>query len=116
MGSWKNQHLYDIVKMLDESADMMCYWAGEGRLWRITDCWMSYYDIHHWSNVACVNRARVPTLASKMETIFLRSLEDSKIWIKGGSSESDLELLRKKYSDHVLMSVDEEYLGMKYYK
>ena len=77
MGSWKKQHLYDIVKMLDV-ADFSCYWAGERRLWRITNCWMLYYDVHTWSNVACVNRERVPRLATKMEAVFQETLKEEK--------------------------------------
>lgn len=85
MGSWKNQHLFDIINMLDEDSDMTCYWAGVDRLWRITNCWMSYFDVHAWSNVACVNRRLVPSLATKMEEIFQRTLDDKQQWIKGQS-------------------------------
>ena len=118
MGSWKKQHLYDIVEMLDASADMTCYWSGVDRLWRITECWMSYFDIHMWSNVACVNRVRVPTLASKMEDTFLRTIEedygDKPRWIKEGISIQEVNEARKKVEDHVLMSLDEKELRSKY--
>ena len=77
MGSWKEQHLYDIVQMLDET-NFTCYWAGVQRLWRITNCWMLFYDIHTWSNVACVNRERVPRLATKMEAVFQETLKEEK--------------------------------------
>ncbi|VEU39331.1 unnamed protein product [Pseudo-nitzschia multistriata] len=78
MGSWKDQHLYDVVTALDQIS-MTCYWAGTRRLWRITGCWMRYYDIHTWSNVACVNRNLVPKLAAKMEDVFRATLGDSAI-------------------------------------
>ena len=74
MGSWKDQHLHDIVQMLDGTADMTCYWAGIDRLWRITNCWMAYFDVHVSSNVACVNRRLVPSMASKMEELFEHTL------------------------------------------
>ena len=82
MGSWAGQHLFDLIKMLDERDGFTCYWAGEARLWRITGCWMQYYDVHTWSNVACANRRRVPGLASKMEAVFRRTLLE-----KGRSKE-----------------------------
>ena len=72
-GSWTQQHLYDIIEMLDE-AGMTCYWAGIDKLWRLTDCWLSYFDLRFWSNVACSNRVLVPDLAAKMEATFLRTL------------------------------------------
>jgi len=118
MGSWEKQHLYDIVEMLDASADMTCYWAGVDRLWRITECWMSYFDIHTWSNVACVNRVRVPKLASKMEDIFLRTIEEDygekPAWIKKGVSIEEVNKARKKVENHLLMSLDENKLRNKY--
>jgi FkbM family methyltransferase len=78
MGSWSNQHLYDIVEMLDEF-DFTCYWAGRQKLWRITGCWQLYFDVHTWSNVACANRNRVPRLAEKMELIFQVLMEQEEM-------------------------------------
>eukprot|EP00536_Pseudo-nitzschia_multiseries_P019177 jgi/Psemu1/70718/estExt_Genemark1.C_40350001 len=112
MGSWRKQHLYDVVSYLDgsrsrsptnsyrednnnnnnnnneeeeeERLSFTCYWAGQKRLWRITHgCWMRYYDIHTWANVACVNRRLVPKLAAKMEDVFRITT------INGGSSSGD---------------------------
>ena len=77
MGSWSKQHLYDIIQMLDK-ANLSCYWAGKKRLWRITECWMLYYDVHFWSNVACVDREKVPRLAEKMEAVFQETLAENK--------------------------------------
>jgi hypothetical protein len=77
MGPWKNQHLYDTIEMLDE-LDFTCYWTGTQRLWRITGCWQLYFDIHAWSNISCVNRRRVPILASKMEDVFQQTLSKSR--------------------------------------
>jgi len=37
-----------------------------------------FYDIHTWSNVACVNRERVPRLATKMEAVFQETLKEEK--------------------------------------
>eukprot|EP00978_Attheya_sp_CCMP212_P011920 scaffold29623_cov46-Attheya_sp.AAC.2 len=69
MGSWGKQHLFDAVKLLDDH-DFTCYWAGVDRLWRLTDCWLSYYDMRTWSNVACVHHSVVPSLASRWRLYF----------------------------------------------
>lgn len=78
VGVWKDHNLSDAVEMLDTNG-FTCYWAGMDRLWRITDCWISHYDAHVWSNVACVNRS-VMKLASKMEEIFERTLMEDIEW------------------------------------
>lgn len=85
MGPWKDQHLEDAIKVLDEEG-FTCYWAGRNRLWRITDCWQEYYDIHHWSNVACVNRSQY-TLAKDMEDLFLKTLQKKEVYVKGSQFE-----------------------------
>ena len=82
MGSWKQQHLEDAIKMLDEEG-FTCYWAGRDRLWRITDCWQEYYDIHQWSNVACANRSQY-TLAKDMEDLFLKTLQKKEVYWRDG--------------------------------
>ncbi|CAJ1934986.1 unnamed protein product [Cylindrotheca closterium] len=114
MGSWKRQHLYDIIELLDEQASMVCYWAGRDRLWRITECWMSYYDVHSWSNVACANRRLVPELAAKMEETFQRTLEDETQWFKHPNIPKKLGFWQRKYKDHVLLSLEEDKLRQKY--
>jgi len=74
MGSWKNQELKDAVNQLDQQG-FTCFWAGSrGRLWQITGCFMETFEVKHWSNVACVNRDRVPDLAVQMEETFLQTL------------------------------------------
>jgi FkbM family methyltransferase len=75
-GSWRNQTLSSAIRHLKERG-FVCYWAGSsGNLWRITDCWMDYYDIRFWSNVACVNTRRevVQSMATRMEELFLETL------------------------------------------
>lgn len=75
MGSWKYQSLKDAIQHL-ENINFTCYWAGtRGRLWRITNCFLDYYEVKHWSNVACVNRYRVPSLHARMEQIFASTLK-----------------------------------------
>jgi len=74
MGPWGTQHLYDTIENLDD-LDITCYWAGKKKLWRITGCWQLYFDIHTWSNVACVNRRMAPDLAEKMEKVFQQTLK-----------------------------------------
>lgn len=56
MGSWKGQSLQEAIELLDLKG-FTCYWPGTaGKIWRITGCWMGHYNIHMWSNVACINR------------------------------------------------------------
>eukprot|EP00553_Chaetoceros_curvisetus_P002540 CAMPEP_0204618092 /NCGR_PEP_ID=MMETSP0717-20131115/4852_1 /ASSEMBLY_ACC=CAM_ASM_000666 /TAXON_ID=230516 /ORGANISM="Chaetoceros curvisetus" /LENGTH=78 /DNA_ID=CAMNT_0051631753 /DNA_START=1 /DNA_END=237 /DNA_ORIENTATION=- len=76
---------------------------------------MSYFDIHTWSNVACVNRS-VEALASKMEDIFQRTLkENDKVWLR-----EDKVLLYHilkdddKITNHIAMSMNETDMALKY--
>uniref|UniRef100_A0A6S8XPX8 Methyltransferase FkbM domain-containing protein n=1 Tax=Chaetoceros debilis TaxID=122233 RepID=A0A6S8XPX8_9STRA len=104
MGSWENQHLYDMIDMLDQK-DFTCYWAGNEKLWRITGCWMQYFDVHLWSNVACVNRSRVPRLAYKMEDVFQKTLK-----------ATDVELDKEEVDEslHEILSTDAAKMSLHY--
>ena len=76
VGAWKQQNLSTAIDLLG-GAGFQCYWAGkEGRLWRITNCWMdSFNQLKQWSNVACVHLRHAPTLARRMEGRFLHTLQ-----------------------------------------
>jgi hypothetical protein len=54
-----------------------CYWPGQGELWRITGCWQPHYDGSFWSNIACAHRQLAPVLHERMETLFLKTIDDS---------------------------------------
>jgi FkbM family methyltransferase len=74
-GEWNKYKLSNTTETMKERG-FVCYWAGDaGRLWRITDCWLSHYDLKFWSNVACVNvllpDTVTPSLAERMEATFL---------------------------------------------
>ena len=74
VGSWAKQHLKVLVDLLNQRG-FTCYWPGyDNLIWKITGCWLDHYDIHMWSNVACVNRKEVPTLADDMERLFQETL------------------------------------------
>ena len=74
VGSWSNYHIMDAVNLLDQK-QFTCYWLGDEELWRITGCYIGYYDlIHQWSNVGCVHRSQ-KELASVMETAFQETLQ-----------------------------------------
>jgi FkbM family methyltransferase len=79
-GTWQKCNLSTAVNEL-KRAGFMCYWAGtNGNIWRITDCWLDFYDLKFWSNVACVN-IKAPAakeLALRMEEIFRTTLEKGK--------------------------------------
>ena len=73
MGSWKGQKLADAIGMLDNYFDFTCYWPGfNSSIWRITNCWLDHYELHYWSNVACVKRhvENTKKLAERMEQLF----------------------------------------------
>ena len=57
-----------------DSKGFTCYWPGyDGRIWRITNCWLDHYSIHVWSNVAFISRHAVEmsSVAEDMERLFL---------------------------------------------
>ena len=76
-GQWKDHKLSAAIDMLKDTG-FVCYWAGAyGHIWRITDCWLDYYDLKFWSNVACVNM-RIPEaapLTARMEELFQETLD-----------------------------------------
>jgi Methyltransferase FkbM domain len=77
VGAWETHALSTAITMLKD-LNFVCYWAGAfGHLWRITDCWLDYFDRHVWSNVACVNIGLPSTtnLASRMEQYFQATLK-----------------------------------------
>ena len=77
MGSWRGQKLSDAIGMLDNDFGFTCYWPGfDNNIWRITDCWLDHYDLHYWSNVACVKRGveEVKKIAERMEQMFLETV------------------------------------------
>jgi FkbM family methyltransferase len=76
-GTWKKHKLSTAVDALKD-AGFVCYWAGtHGHIWRITDCWLEYYNLKFWSNVACVNvrvKEAAP-IAARMEDLFQETLD-----------------------------------------
>ena len=73
-GSWPKQNFKDAIEFLAHK-NFVCYWNGtEGRLWRITGCWLDMYEHHNWSHVNCVNAEAAPDLLEKMEAVFERTL------------------------------------------
>jgi FkbM family methyltransferase len=59
-GVWAKEHLLkDAVDLLEEM-QFVCYFAGQGRLFKVTgaSCWLDdLYEIRMWSNIACVHRS-----------------------------------------------------------
>jgi len=78
--SWSNVKLSSLVKAL-QAKGLVCYFAGNKEtdyaLWRITDCFLDYYDIRRWAWLDCVNveHEDVSKLASRMEQEFLMTLQ-----------------------------------------
>jgi FkbM family methyltransferase len=74
VGAWKKFALLTAIDTLQDQG-FCCYWAGRaGKLWRITGCWLEHSHSKQWSNVACVNRGKAPTLSSCMEEQFFETL------------------------------------------
>jgi FkbM family methyltransferase len=78
-GVWAKEHLLkDAVDLLDE-LQFVCYFAGQGRLFKVTGatCWIEdLYEIRMWSNIACVHRSEHAWL-DIMEQTFLDTLVPS---------------------------------------
>lgn len=77
MGPWASRPLSEVVDYLDGEFGFTCYWAGfDDTIWRITGCWLDHYDVHFWSNVACVSRnfREVREVAEDMERLFRDTL------------------------------------------
>jgi len=72
------QQLGEYIDLLDKHG-FTCYWAGNEILYRITGCWQDYYNIHNLANIACVNHKQ-QKLAEKMESVFLRTLNEGHTW------------------------------------
>ena len=72
-GSWSGygRNTKIVTGMLDKLG-FTCYWAGAGKLWRITSCMYKEYGEanKYWSHVACANRNLAPLLVEEMESLF----------------------------------------------
>ena len=53
---WPKYSLHGLVQQLAAAGNYICYYSGSGRLWRVTGCWDSLYEMHQWSNLICVGR------------------------------------------------------------
>ena len=94
VGPWAKQKLSDLIPVLESNFGFACYWPGnDGNIWRITKCFLDHYDIHFWSNVACVNRnfEEARPIAEKMEMMFMQTLE------KGDDIVMDFKYFCTKY-------------------
>jgi len=72
-GAWSNygRNTKTVTTLLDKMG-FTCYWAGVGKLWRITSCLFREYGeaYKYWSHVACANRNLAPSLVDEMENLF----------------------------------------------
>ena len=50
---WSSTTLHYVIRSL-YNYNYICYFEGFNRLWRLTGCWSSYYEMYTWSNVLCV--------------------------------------------------------------
>jgi len=68
-GYWESVSLSDVVTKLD-GVGHTCYWPGDDKLWRITECWQDFYGYKTYGFVVCVNRNLAPQLHERMEAKF----------------------------------------------
>ena len=73
-GNWESQSLKDMVIRMKRK-NFVCYWAGDNKLWRLTDCYQEHYENRFYANIACVNAQLAPGLAKEMEDLFQKTLE-----------------------------------------
>lgn len=78
--AWERIKLSSLLQSLKEKG-LVCYFAGKKEidygLWRVTDCFVDYFDFRHWAYLDCVNvnHEDVGELASRMEQKFLETLK-----------------------------------------
>eukprot|EP01041_Mallomonas_annulata_P005844 gene5844-11804_t len=58
VGQWNSTSLHNVVHDL-ANMNYDCYFEGQGRLWKLTGCWSSAYEIRKWSNVMCLRRGNI---------------------------------------------------------
>ena len=51
-----------------------CYWAGDGKLWRLTECWQDFCSYKSYAFLACANRHLAPKLSEEMERTFRETI------------------------------------------
>jgi len=81
--SYEFKHRESLSNIIEDlkTAGLICYFAGKKEsdygLWRITGCFLDYYNYPHWSEIACVNVLQddVKTLVSEMENKFQETLK-----------------------------------------
>ncbi|KAL7528883.1 hypothetical protein ACHAXR_002684 [Thalassiosira sp. AJA248-18] len=98
MGSWRNQTLSSLINLLDNEYGFTCYWPGiKNSIWRITGCWLDYYDIQFWSNVACVNRNMEDAkgIADRMEELFHETLKGGDYYVMSYANRKKLRMWRQ---------------------
>jgi hypothetical protein len=76
LGHWPRYDLSMVTETLWNEYGFVCYYAGVDKLWRLTNCFQQYFNVHSWSNVACVNPTLNRHLATIMESMFQRQLSD----------------------------------------
>lgn len=64
MSPWPSFKLQDVKNVLNNYG-YDCFFAGQQRLWKITgeNCWNENYEFYDWSNVFCVLREDIWSLA-----------------------------------------------------
>jgi len=72
----EGRHTKLVTSKLNTKYGFTCYWAGLGKLWRITGCPFDGYDRKYWSHIACANRNLAPLLVEEMEKVFTSTIQE----------------------------------------
>eukprot|EP00934_Nitzschia_sp_Nitz4_P004629 Nitzschia sp. Nitz4//scaffold177_size45885//41470//42855//NITZ4_007214-RA/size45885-processed-gene-0.44-mRNA-1//1//CDS//3329539082//4619//frame0 len=77
-GTWSRYSLENVIQELRDEGGFVCYWQGEGHLWKITDCWQDYFGKYHWSFVVCLNTRNEEgvTMRHQMDAAFQLTLNN----------------------------------------
>jgi hypothetical protein len=75
VGSWKDAYLSILIRKL-KARGFVCYFTGDGMLWRVTDCWLNHFGQSNWGRLACANAHHpdVKEILDRMEGGFLETL------------------------------------------
>lgn len=55
---WANTTLGSVIENLS-NLSYDCYFEGQKRVWKLTGCWDSLWEIRRWSNVLCLHRGDI---------------------------------------------------------
>lgn len=83
---WAESSLESVVQML-AALSYDCYFEGNARVWRLTDCWDPLWELRFWSNVLCLKRGDI--WHQIIEDSFVVSYEVAAAGLAGANTTGD---------------------------